>query len=77
MKRIISVILAVMMLLSCFACLSFNAFAADPPENGWYLDGDIWYYYENGNPVEEEWRYINGAWYFFDEDGWMYEYDCC
>ena len=71
MKKIISVVLAVMMLLSCFAGLSFNAFAADPPENGWYLDGDIWYYYEDGNPVEDDWRYINGAWYFFDYDGWM------
>lgn len=71
MKKIISVVLAVMMLLSCFAGLSFNAFAADTPQNGWYEDDGDWQYYKNGEAVTG-WQYIGKNWYYFGEDGWMF-----
>ncbi len=71
MKRIISVILAVMMLLSCFAGLSLTASASDVPTNGWYQDeeGD-WQYYKDGSYVTG-WQKIKNVWYYFFDDGWM------
>ena len=81
MKKLLSIVLALMMAISCLAGISAEAFAAEPPQNGWYKvtetyeneDGetekfDIWFYYQNGKYVTG-WRYINKKWYFFDEDG--------
>ena len=73
MKRIISLILAAMMLVSVFSAMNITASAAIPT-NGWYQDevGD-WQYYENGDFVENEWRQIKGVWYYFGWGGWMYK----
>ncbi len=70
MKKIISVMLAAMMLLSVFAGLNITAMAA--PSNGWYKESEDWYYYEKGNAVKG-WKWINKKWYYFDEEyGYMY-----
>ncbi len=71
MKKLISVLLAVLMMASCFAGLSLNASAAQP--EGWYYNSEIeqWLYYENGSYVASDWRKIGGKWYYFDYDGWM------
>ena len=70
MKKIISVLLAAMMLLSTFAGLTITA-QAETPQNGWYketYDGSVyWWYYENGSPVSG-WKYIKNAWYYFEEE---------
>ena len=49
-----------------------------PPEKtytkGWNYDdaADVWYYSDNGGDcVKGAWRFINGNWYWFDENGLM------
>ena len=40
-------------------------------QNGFVeIDGE-WYYYENGEPVVEDWRYIGSYYYYFDYNGIM------
>lgn len=40
--------------------------------NGWQkLPEGLWAYFENGEPVKEEWRLINHHWYYFDASGIM------
>ena len=69
MKKTISVLLAVMMLVSVFGGMSMNAYAA--PTNGWYTenyDGETYrYYYKNGEPVTG-WQTIDGKKYYFDAE---------
>lgn len=40
-------------------------------QNGWILNGEIWYYWDGYDFARNEWKYINGQEYYFDEDGWM------
>ena len=44
-------------------------------QDGWFQDGDAWYWYENGQPVKSAWRKITGAngnfWYFLGANGVM------
>lgn len=35
-------------------------------ETGW------WYEEENGNYIKTDWKLINGKWYYFGEDGYLY-----
>ncbi len=75
MKKAISILLAVLVMLSCFAGFSANAFAGTkPPFTGWYYneDSEYWSYYEKGSYVSEDWRSIDGKWYYFGEYGNMY-----
>jgi len=39
--------------------------------NGWSNEGGDWQYLEDGEPVRDEWRYIDGRWYVFDAAGRM------
>ena len=39
--------------------------------NGWSNEGGDWRYLEDGEPVRDEWRYIDGRWYVFDAAGRM------
>lgn len=39
--------------------------------NGWDNSGGEWQYLEDGEPVRDEWRYIDGRWYVFDAAGRM------
>lgn len=39
--------------------------------SGWEEDPDGWRYLEKGEPVCDEWRYIDGRWYVFDGAGYM------
>lgn len=39
--------------------------------NGWSNAGGDWQYLEDGEPVRDEWRYIDGRWYVFDAAGRM------
>ena len=38
--------------------------------NGWENDGGQWRYYESGI-AQIGWQYINGAWYYFYDNGIM------
>lgn len=40
-------------------------------KSGWQWEEPDWRYYENGVPVQEAWRKIEGYWYRFDSDGKM------
>ena len=40
-------------------------------QKGWLEEDGYWFYYENGEPVSEAFRTINGAIYYFDADGIM------
>ena len=38
----------------------------------WYNSGNKWYYrHGDGSCTKFGWEYIDGAWYFFDMNGWM------
>lgn len=37
---------------------------------GWIQEGDLWFYFEDGEAVTG-WKQIDGVWYFFGEDGSM------
>lgn len=39
--------------------------------DGWEHDGVDWSYFEDGEPVCNAWRYIDGRWYVFDGSGRM------
>lgn len=39
--------------------------------SGWSHEGGDWQYLEDGEPVRDEWRYIDGRWYVFDAVGRM------
>lgn len=39
--------------------------------NGWYQDGDSWYYYENGKLTYGKWVYDKEEWYYIKPDGSM------
>ncbi len=74
MKRIISLILAVMMLLSTFAGITFTASAK--AFTGWskvvdyWEDGTpytMWYYFENDVKITG-WKKIKGVWYYLNPD---------
>jgi len=39
--------------------------------SGWSHEGGDWQYLEDGEPVRDEWRYIDGRWYVFDAAGRM------
>lgn len=41
------------------------------PGSGWDCSGGEWQYIEDGEPVRDEWRYIDGRWYVFDAAGRM------
>ncbi|MBQ9228180.1 MAG: hypothetical protein IJ168_05035 [Eubacterium sp.] len=76
MKKTLSVFLALMMAISCFAGFGMEAFAANgwQKETGSYEDEGVtytytyWVYYKNGECVTG-WQKINGKWYFFYGDG--------
>jgi len=39
--------------------------------SGWSHEGGDWQYLEDGEPVRDEWRYVDGRWYVFDAAGRM------
>ena len=39
--------------------------------SGWQEEADGWKYLEKGEPIRDEWRYIDGRWYVFDGGGVM------
>lgn len=81
MKKLLSVLLAVLMAVTSFTALGITSFAEET-QNGWVKEAisyeddgefysmDIWYYYVNGEKTIG-WKKIGGKWYVFDEDGWM------
>ena len=77
MKRTISLILAVMMLLSTFAGMTFTAEAKSftgwkQEEDSW---GDLeWHYYKNGTR-QTGWLELKGKWYYLDPE-WDGEMIC-
>ena len=38
---------------------------------GWSREGEDWQYLEDGEPIRDEWRHIDGRWYVFDAAGRM------
>lgn len=40
-------------------------------KSGWQWENPDWRYYEQGNPVKNAWRKIQGLWYRFDKEGKM------
>ncbi len=75
MKKVISLILAAMLLFSAFEGINIVAYATGGYEtepvtikNGWYQDEDgYWYYYVNDNYVTG-WKKLGGKWYYFMTD---------
>jgi len=64
MKKLVSLLLITIMILTCFVSV---AFAAD----GWQqIDGE-WQYLENGSPVKDKWIQTSGKWYYLNVDGIM------
>ncbi len=52
---------------------SEGVYQYDITGHGWYQVDDIWYYLDDGELVRSEYEYyIDGAYYAFDYDGWMY-----
>lgn len=41
------------------------------PSEGWHDWLNYYYYVENGQLVRSDWEWIDGAWYYFNEDGVM------
>lgn len=68
------VILSIMLLFVTLFPLA-SAAAANPPRNGWWKNGDNWYYYSNGYPTEG-WRTISGERYFFDYETYAMYKNC-
>ncbi len=42
-----------------------------PAKDGWVGSGDDWAYYENGQAVKGQWKWIDNAWYHFEKSGQM------
>ncbi len=38
---------------------------------GWQSAVGKWFYIENGEPVQDEWKKIDGTWYYFNSNGFM------
>lgn len=64
-KRAISLVLAVMMLLSTFVGLNLTALAADG--DGWQKVDGVWYYVKDGEN-KTGWLKDGGKWYYLDPD---------
>ena len=85
MKKLLSVVLAVMMAVTGFSAFGINAFAEET-KNGWvkeqaayyyeaedrmiYFDYDIDYYYINGVKATG-FQVIDGKKYYFNSNGWV------
>ena len=65
MKRLLSLILAVLMLLSCFAGLDFSALANVPVGAEGRCGADVWYKYD----YDEDTIYITGKGAMYDYNG--------
>ena len=62
MKRLLSWILVIIMLLSVFPLTELVSFAKS---DGWVKEHGYWIYYENGEAVSNKWKKIDGYWYYF------------
>lgn len=45
---------------------------ANKATSGWQQAVGEWFYLENGQPVQSDWRLLGGSWFFFDWDGTMH-----
>ncbi len=50
------------------------AYAAASSGGTWIKEsnGRWWYKHADGSYTKYDWEYINGSWYFFDKNGWMW-----
>ena len=51
------------------------AYAAASSSGGQWVqesNGRWWYKHADGSYTKYDWEYINGSWYFFDKNGWMW-----
>ena len=51
------------------------AYAASSSSGGQWVqesNGRWWYKHADGSYTKYDWEYINGSWYFFDKNGWMW-----
>lgn len=51
------------------------AYAAASSSGGQWVqesNGRWWYKHVDGSYIKYDWEYINGSWYFFDKNGWMW-----
>lgn len=72
MKRRLITLLLVVCLVAILVPMAASAAA---PDNGWYQYpySDTWCYYVDGAPVRSQVMLIEGAYYGFDDEGWMYD----
>lgn len=70
MKKRLIMLLAVICLTVILLPMTVSAAT---PENGWYQDGEDWYYYQNSTMVTETVMQIGSKYYGFDESGIMYD----
>ena len=75
MKKTLSILLCVIMLISVFS-VAFSSFAADIPLNGWYKDKNgKWHYSDWGEDIANDFYYdeIKDKFYYFDCNGVLIE----
>ena len=75
MKKTLSVILALIMLVSVFGA-AFTAFAVEIPDEGWYKDDNgKWHYSYEGSDIVNDFYYDEDAdkFYYFDKTGILAE----
>lgn len=77
-RKLILALMAVMVLSVCpvYRNMQDNfsiVWAATTIPGTWIQasDGRWWYKHTDGTYTKNNWEYINGKWYFFDESGWM------
>ena len=76
MKRFLSMLLSVVVLLSLIAAVPTTAYATEVSEDnllsatGWVQQGGKWYYKSNGTNLTG-WQQIGGKWYYFNTSGVM------
>ena len=65
-KRLSALILTVIMMLSILPATAMAAV-----DNGWEKEGDVWYYYKDGEKVTNQWVKDGGKWYYLSPEGAM------
>ena len=86
MKKFLSTVLAIAIVLSCVSMVSIFAGTANaqdasatftlPPDElpgpaGWVYENGAWYFFENGNKVKNTWKQDSIGWCYLRADGSM------
>lgn len=74
-KKLVCILLVVLLSASVINITPVqNIYAASSSSGTWIKEsnGRWWYRHSDGSYTRYDWEYIDGSWYFFDSNGWMW-----